>query len=143
MNRPLTDRERCLQLAAENAALRAEVEAWRANDRDAQLGDQAAFRADIARRFLGRGGQVARLLLVFIDNPGRVLSRDELLDAVCDNPEDHFDPRAHLGGVILKLRGDLAKLGYPLSVENIWGQGFTMPPNIAAKLRTALFGEVA
>jgi DNA-binding response OmpR family regulator len=140
MSRPLTDRDRILQLEAANAELRAEVEAWRANANDQGLAEVAWEREETARRFLGHGGQAAVLLCLLIDSPGRILSPETILSAVGWKGDEYGNPRNQASVRVLQLRRALAAVGWPDAVQNAWRRGYYITASTAADLSLAVFG---
>lgn len=140
MNRPLTDRERCLHLEARVAELEEELAAWRGNARDAGRDQQSLEReARLQQLLRGTGchstGCSSRLLLGLMARPGRPISYGVLSGLVAKDE----DVTPHIVNVaVCHARKALRSWGLPGRIENIWGKGYAMTPDLAAALAAKL-----
>lgn len=90
----------------------------------------AGFRIDIARRELidPEGVVIAlsagefRLLRAFVEHPGRVLSREQLLDFAFDNDGDVFDRAVDVQ--VSRLRRKLERPGGGEIIRTVRGEGY-------------------
>lgn len=140
---------RCDALAREAADLRAEVEAWRANDADTIMDEAAADR--LARWKVSLGpishGEVI-LVLTLVDRVGRVCSADRLVKMLRTSPFARVeDPQPKLAQVyVCRVRAKfrrMAKAGQLPSrfaaidagILTHWGQGWSMADMDAAAIK--------
>jgi DNA-binding response OmpR family regulator len=145
---------RCDALAAENARLRDEVEAWRANERHA---DREAFIVERMDRWRSVLSPLTyrhlMVLLALVDGPGRIVSGERLAFLTTQSPFARLeDPHPHAVQVAIcqtrrvlravGLRGDLpaACKAPDAGIVNHRGRGYSMSAEVAASLRR-LAGE--
>ncbi len=108
-----------------------------AKKRVAVVGD---ITIDFDRMELRRLGQIIsatslefRLLKLFVDHPGRVFSRQELIGAAWPNRK-RANQRIVDNSILhlrQKLEGDLA---YPVLFETVFGVGYKFVPNSASRV---------
>lgn len=143
MNRPLTDRERLWALEAENASLREELAAYKANERSEAFGEDDLRREVAVRRFLGMkrdgsaravGAGPSAILLHLMDRAGRVVSRETLYALRHDQ-----DGCSRVIDVqVCTLRRALERKGFPDAISNVWGRGYMLDAKVGARLREVL-----
>ncbi len=140
MNRPLTDRERVGALEAENAQLREELNAYRANERGDTRSDEDLRREVAIRRFLGMraqpnarnvGAGPSAILLHLIDRAGHTVSREVLYGLRHDQ-----DGNSRVIDVqVCTLRRALEAHGHPDAITSVWGRGYMLDRDVAERLR--------
>lgn len=147
MSRPLTDRERCLALAARVAELEDELAAWRANDNDEARWARLAGRVTRMARALRRGAPpsvprrylgLARVLIEMLDRPGQVRSYAQIYAAMTPGvitPESN-DPRLNTGVYVCWLR----KIVGATAIETARGQGYMITTEAAPDLKARFDG---
>jgi DNA-binding winged helix-turn-helix (wHTH) protein len=124
-------------LAEENRRLRNRVDELEAEIRD--LRREHVREADGERELRLRrelGGVTrceARLLLRLMAQPGRVLSRLVLLEAVNVDRVDDLDWKI-IDVYVCRLRPILAARGLPGAIETVWGQGYRLREEAAARI---------
>lgn len=147
MSRPPTDRERILQLEAKNAELTAELEAYRANDRDAAANSAAVLRwagvADRLRphlpdRYRHHAPQTARLLIYLMDHADQLARHFDLGQAIILN-EDNDAPEQSAKVAVSWARSTLPSLGLAdVQIRTVYGDGWVLQRADAARLRAVL-----
>jgi hypothetical protein len=132
----MTDRERAQIAEARVAELQDEVAAWRDYFKD----DRATLRRDrlvdalrkAYPKFSGRDS--VSMLLHMAGRPGRVLSKNLLLDAICDDLNETPDIKI-VDVYVCKLRPALnALLNQEPCIVTHWGHGYSVPEDVAAAL---------
>jgi adenylate cyclase len=118
-------------LAGVKSALQAEASLPDGHSRESEVLSFDGFTIDLAGRSLrdGRGTEVPltrcefALLMAFVRNPGRVLSRDQLLDAVVGRPAEPYDRSIDVlvGRLRKKLEPDPRTPSFVLTVV---GEGY-------------------
>ena len=152
MSRPLTDRERCLQLEARVAELEEELAAYKANERRAvrdaadlsrQVKVRDFFHPAVRKRSIG--AVPAAMLLHLLDHPGVVATKEQLYDCRFQPGADpDYEPQMKVVDVhVCHLREALAARGYPRAIDTVWGRGYRIEPAMAATLKAAILGEGA
>lgn len=148
MNRPLTDRERCLQLEARVAELEEELSAYKAlEDQEARWAREAGRLHRVSkelRRLAGpknhlarsRGHGMARVLLDLLAHVGMCRSPVQIYNAYNPAAADVPDSLKVVGVMIHYTR---QVVGHA-AIETVWGQGYLVPFEQAAALR-ARIGE--
>ena len=100
----------------------------------------AGWRLDLGRRQLsGPGGEEVRLtsaefdlLVAFVNNPDKVLSRDRLLDLVYGR--EMFPFERSIDVLVMRLRGKIeVDRANPLFIKTIRGAGYVFTPEVEAK----------
>lgn len=149
-----TDKEVIVQLRAQVADLTEEVEAWRAHDRD---GAKAAIttqrEAEVRSRVLalkpssragvGFGGAIIRLLIVFMDNPGRLLTKHEIYKLIVSDVDAERDTKT-VDVRVCHVRHVLQWCGLPRTgVETVWGRGYRLQTDAAERLKEVLEPDAA
>lgn len=135
------DRARILELEAENAELREELAAWRANDKETVRRDQDLLRQEALRQLFKPGMQgrrcngsgLARLAMAFMARPGHVFSREALIEVITDPERAPCIKRADVE--VCNLRRVLRGINAPVEIVSVWGMGYSMTPAGAARLR--------
>lgn len=127
MSRPLTDRERVLQLEARVAELEEELAAWRVQGRVADAkGDALArlYRLGEAMRphVPHHGAMAARLVAYLLARPGRVCAGGEIGEAIALGETIDPDRLAKVG--VAQARRGLSSLGLSDVIRTVWGQGY-------------------
>lgn len=146
----VTDRQRIMELEAKVSDLTEEVEAWRAHDRD---GAKAAITTQretevrsrvlalktSARAGVGFGGAaIIRLLIVFMDNPGRLLTKYEIYKLIVSDVDAERDTKT-VDVRVCHVRHVLQWCGLPRTgVETVWGHGYRLLPDAAERLKAVL-----
>lgn len=122
-------------LARVRAVLRRGTEAVEQNDLssagDFLFGD---FNLDINRRLLFQQGEELRLtsgeielLIVLVQHPNRVLTRDHLMDLLNSGSDDPFDRSIDVR--ITRLRSKIeSNPATPLYIRTVWGKGYRFTP---------------
>lgn len=143
MNRPLTDRDRIWALEAENAALRDELEAYRANERGDSRSDEGLRREVAVRRYLGMrsqpnarnvGAGPSAILLHLIDRAGHTVSREILYGL----RHDQGGNSRVIDVQVCALRRALEAKGLAGAIVSVWGRGYMLEPWAAARIRDVL-----
>lgn len=146
MNRPLTDRERLWALEAENASLREELAAYKANERSEGTADAYLRREVAIRKFLGisrlpnargMGAGPAAILLHLIDRAGVPVHRETLYGLRADREGDS----RVIDVQVCSLRRVLERSGYAGAIESVRGRGYMVGCAAAQKLRREVLGE--
>ena len=100
----------------------------------------AGWRLDLGRRQLsGPGGEEVRLtsaefdlLVAFVNNPDKVLSRDRLLDLVYGR--EMFPFERSIDVLVMRLRGKIeVDRANPLFIKTIRGAGYVFTPEVEVK----------
>ncbi len=122
-------------LARVRAVLRRGTEAVEQNDLSSGgnflFGD---FNLDINRRLLFQQGEELRLtsgeielLIVLVQHPNRVLTRDHLMDLLNSGAHDPFDRSIDVR--ITRLRSKIeSNPATPLYIRTVWGKGYRFTP---------------
>jgi hypothetical protein len=141
MNRPLTDRDRLWALEAENAELREELAAYKANERGDVVAQEYLRREAAIRRFLGHGrgpsGRYtgvgpAAILLHLIDRAGSPVSTQALFNIRLGAE----DANSRVIDVqVCSLRRALERNGYSDAIVTMRGRGYMLEPWAADRLR--------
>jgi DNA-binding response OmpR family regulator len=122
-------------LARIRAVLRRGAAAVEQNDSSSkvklQFGD---FKLDLSRRLLFRQGQEVgltsgemELLVILVQHPNRVLSRDQLMDLLDSGARDLFDRSIDVR--ITRLRSKIeSNPATPQFIRTVWGKGYRFTP---------------
>jgi len=72
------------------------------------------------------------LLLILVDHPNRILSRDQLMDMLSNSDRDPFDRSIDVR--ITRLRQKIEPTpSKPRFIRTVWGQGYRFTPNAASE----------
>jgi two-component system, OmpR family, phosphate regulon response regulator OmpR len=121
-------------LARIRAVLRRGAASAKADQGDAEVARFGPFALDLAAQSLSREGNDIpltqaefTLLKLFIEHPGRALSRDQIMDWLKGYERDPFDRSIDVRVTRLrkKLEDDPAN---PVYIRTIWGQGYLFSP---------------
>lgn len=93
--------------------------------------DTVTQSASIGHLPLSLSAQGLRLLQLFLQHPGRVFSRQQLLDAVWGN-YGAIEPRS-VDAQIYRLRRQLEEHGQGELLESVRGQGYRLRPDVRRK----------
>lgn len=145
MNRPLTDRERCLQLEARVAQLEEELAAWRGHDADDDRDEADALRLDAVKRALvrsvpakalnGQQALAARTLLLLLDRRGRLTTQAALAARISPTGDGELKVAQV---AICRLRKALRHWKLADAVRTVWGQGYVLEPEAAERIERIL-----
>lgn len=129
MNRPMTDRERCLGLEARVAELEEELGAYRANERaaafDYTAGAELWRLTELFRPLVPTHAALgARCLLYLAQRPGRLCPNWELGEAIAKARTSDPDRLAKIG--VSKARLGLKRLAVPHDIKLVWGRGYLL-----------------
>lgn len=144
MTRPLTDRERILQLEAKNAELTEELEAYRANaDHEVRWAREQGRIHRVAKALrkamvkTPRAPGLARVLLDLLAHPGMVRTKAQIYYAYQPTAQELPDDLKLVDVVICHLR---KATGFA-AIETVWGHGWLVPFEQAAALRFRFEGD--
>ncbi len=94
------------------------------------------FELDMEARLLWKNGAEVELtsgemalLLALAMRPNRVLTRDQLMDAIAGNDSDSFDRSIDVR--ITRLRKKLDEQNPPRYIRTVWGQGYRFTPDVS------------
>lgn len=109
-------------------------------DRSGHISQFGEYRLDLETRILLRNGLEVnltsgemRLLLVLVEHPNRVLSREQLMDMINTDEQDSFDRSIDVR--ITRLRSKLEdNSAKPRFIRTVWGEGYRFTPDVNTNL---------